>query len=91
MSSFVLNQDGRPAAFVIGNDRAVWYQMADKTGTWGQWISLKGEWKQFTVASNQDGRLTVFAIGMDEAVWRCSQDKPNGAIGQGKRISDCSC
>jgi Tectonin domain len=81
MSSFVLNQDGLPVAFVIGNDRAVWYQTADKTGSWGQWISLKGQWKRFTVAANQDGRLTVFAIGMDEAVWRCSQDKPNGTFG----------
>jgi Tectonin domain len=83
MSSFVVNQDGRPAIFAIGNDKAIWYQTTDTTGTWGQWISLGGQWKQLAVAANQDGRFTVFAIGMDDAVWRCSQGQPNGSIDSG--------
>jgi tellurite resistance-related uncharacterized protein len=94
MSSLVVNQDGRPEFFVIGNDKAVWHQWTDSTGTWGPWTSMGGQWKQLDVIANQDGRLEVFTIGMDDAVWHRWQTTPNGSFsgwstmkGQWKRLT----
>ncbi len=94
MSSLVLNQDGRPEMFVIGRDRAIWHKWTDSTGTWGNWESRGGKWKQFTVATNQDGRLEVFAIGIDDIIRNTWQTTPNGSWsawasrgGKGKQIA----
>jgi len=71
------NEDGRLEVFVIGTDKALYYNIQS---TIGSFLSYSGFVSLFgtvisdpVVAQNSDKRLEVFVIGADNSLWHIFQ------------------